>query len=102
MSPEMLTEIAATGKGKFVMGSQRFSDISQILNDLSGLQKKQFDEMVYTDYDDKFYYITSLTRMLSTHLFFNVLQQNFPPGGGLVELLLFLDHIQQLVLQEEL
>jgi Ca-activated chloride channel family protein len=56
MSPEMLTEIATTGKGKFVMGSQRFSDISQILNDLSGLQKKQFDEMVYTDYDDKFYY----------------------------------------------
>lgn len=56
MSPEMLSSIAKAGDGKFVYGSERTSEIAQIINDLSGLQKKEFDEMVYTDYDDKFYY----------------------------------------------
>lgn len=56
MSPDMLSDIAKAGNGRFVYGSERTSEIAQILNDLSGLQKKEFDEMVYTDYDDKFYY----------------------------------------------
>ena len=54
MSPDLMNDIANAGNGRFELGSAKYSDIEKVLKDISGLKKKSFDDMIYTDYDDKF------------------------------------------------
>jgi len=55
MSPELLSSIANAGNGKFVSGNERYSELEKILKDISGIEKKAYEDMIYTEYDDKFY-----------------------------------------------
>lgn len=55
MSPEALSDIASAGDGEYAYGGSKFSDIQKVIKEISSIQKKNFEDMVYTDYDDKFY-----------------------------------------------
>lgn len=55
MSPELLSSIASAGNGKFVSGNERYSELEKILKDISGIEKKAYEDMIYTEYDDKYY-----------------------------------------------
>lgn len=55
LSAELLTEIADVGKGKFIYGSAKFSEIESFLKEVAKLEKKEIEDIVYTDYDSKFY-----------------------------------------------
>ncbi len=55
LSAELLKEIADEGKGKFIYGSAKFTDIEAFLNDVAKLDKKELEDLVYTDYDSKYY-----------------------------------------------
>jgi Ca-activated chloride channel family protein len=54
MSPEMLSQIADAGDGEYAYGGAKFSDIQKVIKEISTIEKKDFEDMVYTDYDDKF------------------------------------------------
>lgn len=54
MSPEALTQIADAGEGEYAYGGSKFSDIQKVIKEISSIEKKDFEDMVYTDYDDKF------------------------------------------------
>jgi Ca-activated chloride channel family protein len=51
---EVLREIAIFGKGKSYNLDNSADAVSAILSDLGKLQTRDFEEMVYTDYDDQF------------------------------------------------
>lgn len=51
---DALREIAVLGKGKSYNLDNSAEIVEQILNDLGKLQTSDFEEMVYTDYDDQF------------------------------------------------
>lgn len=55
LSAEMLTEIANVGKGLFIYGSAKFTEIEKFLNDVAKLNKRELEDLVYTDYDSKYY-----------------------------------------------
>ena len=54
MSPEVLASIAEAGDGKYVYGGSRYSEIDTVIKEISKIEKKDFEDMIYTDYDDKF------------------------------------------------
>lgn len=55
LSADLLTEIADIGKGKFIYGSAKFTEIETFLKEVAKLDKKEIEDLVYTDYDSKFY-----------------------------------------------
>jgi Ca-activated chloride channel family protein len=54
MSQEALAQIADAGDGDYAYGGSKFSDIQKVIKEISTIEKKDFEDMVYTDYDDKF------------------------------------------------
>jgi Ca-activated chloride channel family protein len=55
-----LREYALKGNGKFYWLDNSSDAVDRVIADLSGLSKKDFEEMVYTDYDDQFQYFLAL------------------------------------------
>jgi Ca-activated chloride channel family protein len=60
VNTDALREYAVAGKGKFYQLDNTTSTAQQILKDLGKLDKNDFEEMVYTDYDDQFIYFLIL------------------------------------------
>lgn len=55
LSADILTEIASAGKGKFIYGSAKFTEIESFLNEVAKLDKKELEDIIYTEYDSKYY-----------------------------------------------
>jgi Ca-activated chloride channel family protein len=56
LNDQALLEIATAGNGKFIRSSDTEPDLSELLKELSGMQKTDFKDKVFSDYDDKYYY----------------------------------------------
>lgn len=54
MNKEMLRDIAAKGKGKFLQLGSGKDEIDVIFKELGRMGTKEFEEMVFTDFDDQF------------------------------------------------
>lgn len=54
LNEEMLSQIAYAGKGIYVRATNANAGFEKILDDLSGLEKSEFESQVYTDYEDRF------------------------------------------------
>jgi Ca-activated chloride channel family protein len=64
MNPAMLKEIADKGDGKyFQLGSGR-EEIAAIFKELGQISTKEFEEMVFTDFDDKYQWCLALAALL--------------------------------------
>jgi Ca-activated chloride channel family protein len=77
MSPEMLAQIANAGDGEYTYGGSKFSDIQKVIKEISNIEKKDFEDMVYTDYDDKFYIFLWIALILIVIDFF-ILEKKSP------------------------
>lgn len=53
---EELDKLAALGNGKFMMLQNGKAEVQNILKAMSGIEKKDFEEMVFTDYENWFQY----------------------------------------------
>lgn len=56
LNPAILRQIAAKGGGSFAYANNASLDLTKILNDIAGMEKEEFEELVYTAFDDKFMY----------------------------------------------
>lgn len=56
----LLQEIAAVGKGKYVRATSRQDELSIILDEITSMEKKQFEAKVFTDYEDRFQFFIAL------------------------------------------
>lgn len=77
LSAEMLTEIARIGKGSFIYGSAKFAEIEKFLKDVAKLNKKELEDLVYTDYDSK-YYIFLWIALILILIDFMILEKRSP------------------------
>jgi Ca-activated chloride channel family protein len=64
----MLQQIAAQGDGRFIRSSTADPDLTALLEELSGLDKKEFESKMFTEYEDRFQYF------LAAALFFLLLE----------------------------
>ncbi len=54
LNENMLKDIAGSGGGIYVRATNANAGFGSILDDLSGLDKAEFESQVYTDYEDRF------------------------------------------------
>ena len=54
LNEDMLRDIASSGDGLYIRATNANAGFSQILDELSGLEKSEFETQVYTDYEDRF------------------------------------------------
>ncbi|MCB0803402.1 MAG: VWA domain-containing protein [Flavobacteriales bacterium] len=54
LNEQMLGEIAASGDGMYIRATNANAGFDRILDELSGLEKSEYESQVYTDYEDRF------------------------------------------------
>lgn len=59
--PTMLQQIAAAGKGQFFPIADTEPELENIINLVSGLDKKEFETKLYVDYEDRYQYLFGLS-----------------------------------------
>ena len=64
----MLQQIASVGNGRFIRSSSADPDLTALLEEISGMDKKEFESKMFTEYEDRFQYF------LAAALFFLLLE----------------------------
>ncbi len=64
LNPDMLTEIANAGNGRFIRATSSDDGISYILKELNALDKKEFKAKMYTEYENQFQYFIGVALLL--------------------------------------
>lgn len=64
LNQQMLKEIASKGHGKFFMLGSGTDEIDSLMKELKGIGTKQFEEMIFTDFDDKFQWCLAIAAIL--------------------------------------
>lgn len=54
LNEDMLGDIALAGDGLYIRATNSNAGFDRILDELSGLEKSEFESQVYTDYEDRF------------------------------------------------
>jgi len=54
---EMLKDVAKAGNGQFFQLTNGTREIDNILDELSGMEKKEFEDRVFTDFEDQFQWL---------------------------------------------
>jgi Ca-activated chloride channel family protein len=64
LNPAILKQVASKGGGSFAYASNASLDLTRILNDIAGMEKEDFEDIVYTSFDDKFMYFAAIAFIL--------------------------------------
>jgi Ca-activated chloride channel family protein len=64
LNQAMLKDLADKGKGKFFMLGSGKEEIGAIFKELGRIQTKEFEEMVFTDFDDQFQWCLAIAALL--------------------------------------
>ncbi|HYV91815.1 MAG TPA: VWA domain-containing protein [Chitinophagales bacterium] len=64
LDEQMLRDIATKGNGKFFLLGSGNEEVDALLKDLKGISTKQFEEMVFTDFDDHFQWCLTIAALL--------------------------------------
>jgi len=57
LDAQMLQDIATEGNGKFIRSGGNDPDLSELLDEISKMDKKEFESKRYADYEDRFQYL---------------------------------------------
>lgn len=70
LNPEVLSEIADAGKGKFVQASNSDDGLDIILKQVNEMEKREIGTFLYTDYEEQYQYflLAALVLMISEFL----------------------------------
>lgn len=60
LNTEMLKDIARKGEGKFYRLGSGNEEVVSLIKDLKGISSKQFEELVFTDFNDQFQWCMAL------------------------------------------
>ena len=64
MNPAMLKDLAAKGNGKYFQLGSGKEEIGAILKELGKIGTKDFDEMIFTDFDDQYQWCLAIAAVL--------------------------------------
>jgi Ca-activated chloride channel family protein len=65
-----LQQIAVKGDGKYFRLASGTQEIDAVISEISSMEKKNFEERVFTDYEDQFQYFLAVALLLITLEFF--------------------------------
>jgi Ca-activated chloride channel homolog len=54
--PQMLQQISTAGGGEFIFAGNSDPDLSKFIDKLTGMDKKEYQSKLFTDYEDRFQY----------------------------------------------
>jgi len=57
LNVDMLKDLAEAGDGKFFQLTSGTREIENILNELNSMEKKEFEDRVFTDYEDQYQWL---------------------------------------------
>ena len=60
----MLKDMAMKGNGKFLLLGSGKDEVDALLKDLKGISAKEFEEMIFTDFNDQFQWCLAIAAML--------------------------------------
>ncbi len=70
LNEQALQEIAAAGNGIYVRASNSDAGLNSVLDEVSKLEKKQFESKMYSDYEDRFqWFVAAALVLLLVELF---------------------------------
>lgn len=76
--PTMLQQIASAGKGQFFPTGDSEPELNNIVTQVAGLDKKEFETKIFVDYEDRYQYLFGLALMfLFLELFFSERKNKF-------------------------
>ncbi|MES2395904.1 MAG: VWA domain-containing protein [Bacteroidota bacterium] len=64
LNEQVLQEIAAAGNGIYVRASNSDAGLNSVLDEVSKLEKKQFESKMYSDYEDRFQWFVAAALVL--------------------------------------
>ncbi|TCO09367.1 VWA domain-containing protein [Natronoflexus pectinivorans] len=64
LDEQMLADIAHAGNGEYIPANNIRAGINQLMNELSDLERADFETKVYTDFEDQFQYIAFLVLLI--------------------------------------
>ncbi len=64
LNEQALKEIATAGSGIYVRASNSDAGLNSVLEEVSKLEKKQFESKMYSDYEDRFQWFVAVTLVL--------------------------------------
>ncbi|MEL6625559.1 MAG: VWA domain-containing protein [Bacteroidota bacterium] len=70
LNPEMLKEVAQTGNGSYLNLKQGSGEVSEVVDWLDGLEQAEFEEQVFTDYEDQYQWFLGIAILLLAIEFF--------------------------------
>ncbi len=70
LNETMLQQIAVKGNGQYFRMASGSQEMDAIMNEIAGMEKKDFEERVFTDYEDQFQYFLALALLLLTAEYF--------------------------------
>ena len=82
----LLQQIASAGNGKFIHAGGSDPDLSALLDEISGMEKKKYESKMFTEYEDRFQIFIALALILMTaELFFSDKKNKMLTGWKLFE-----------------
>lgn len=70
LNASMLEQISSAGNGKFIMSANSDPDLTALIENISELEKTEFDTKIFTDYEDRFQYFIFAALLLMVIEFF--------------------------------
>jgi Ca-activated chloride channel family protein len=64
LNEDMLKEISVAGNGSYVRATNSGAGIPQIIQELNGLEKKEFESKIFTDFEDRYQLFFGLAFLL--------------------------------------
>ena len=64
LNENMLRDISSSGGGMYIRATNANAGFGAILDDLSGLEKSEFESQIYTDYEDRFQFFVGAALLL--------------------------------------
>ena len=64
LNEPMLQQLAAIGNGKYVRAGNNNFGLKKIYNDISKIEKTEFDSKIFSDYEDRFQYFIAISALL--------------------------------------
>lgn len=64
LNPELLQEIASDGEGKYLLGNSTRNAVEFILEEMTTMEKTQFEASLFADYEDQFQWLLAPALLL--------------------------------------
>lgn len=64
LNPQMLKEVAEAGSGEYIHATKANFGLEPLFNSIAGMERKAYESVSYTDYEDQFHYFIWIAMLM--------------------------------------